>query len=156
MLLAEALSLRSDAQKRLSQLQVRLAQSARYFPGEEPEESAGDLLIKCRATALEVESLVRAINRTNAIAELSPGFTIGDALAQRDSLALQRKVVTAALDSVRAERGYGPRTKDEVHSVASPSLDVPALRREADELAKQYRQLDVRLQAANFTTQLAE
>src|SRR4051795_6382541 len=42
--LAEALSLRSDAQKRLAQLQARATASARYQEGEEPAEDAADLL----------------------------------------------------------------------------------------------------------------
>lgn len=154
MLLAEALSARSDSQKRLAQVRARISGAARYFPGDEPDEDAGVLLSQARALVSEIESLVQAINRTNALTELDPGFTIGDALASRDALALQRQVVQGAIESAKAERGYGPRTKEEIHSILAPSLDVPALRREADQLAKEYRQLDVRLQAANFTTPL--
>lgn len=43
MKLAEALALRSDAQKRLAQLQARAVASARYQEGEEPPERAGEV-----------------------------------------------------------------------------------------------------------------
>jgi hypothetical protein len=42
----------------------------------------------------EIESLVRAVNRTNTSPELESGLTITDAIAQRDALALRRKLVT--------------------------------------------------------------
>ena len=46
MKLAEALALRSDAQKRLAQLQGRAVASARSQEGEEPPERAEELLAK--------------------------------------------------------------------------------------------------------------
>src|SRR5579884_3989973 len=99
MKLAEALALRSDAQKRLAQLQARAVGAARYQEGEEPPELAADLLAAARAVTEEIEALVRHINRTNASTELEPGLTITDAIAQRDVLALRRKLVTAVADA---------------------------------------------------------
>lgn len=152
MLLAEALSQRSDASKRLAQVQSRFSNAARFFEGDEPEEDASALLEQARALVAEVGGLVRRINRTNAVSEVEPGVTIADVIAMRDEVSSRRKVVVAMVDAARAERGYGARSKDEVHAVLSPSLDVKALRREADALAAEFRRLDVQLQAANFTT----
>lgn len=99
MKLAEALALRSDAQKRLAQLQGRAVAAARYQEGEEPPEQAGALLVDARSVTEEIEALVRRINRTNASTELEPGVTITDAIAERDALALRRKLVTAVADA---------------------------------------------------------
>jgi hypothetical protein len=158
MKLAEALSLRSDAQKRLAQLQSRAVASARYQEGEEPPERAADLLTEARAVTEEIETLVRAVNRTNASTELEPGLTITDAIAQRDALALRRKLVTTVADAAAGhdERrpGWGRQLRSELRQLTN--LPVAELRREADDLARRYRELDVRLQEANWATELVE
>lgn len=158
MKLAEALALRSDAQKRLAQLQGRAVAAARYQEGEEPPEQAGALLVDARSVTEEIEALVRRINRTNASTELEPGVTITDAIAERDALALRRKLVTAVADAAaghyEAGGGWGRQLRSELRQVT----DVPVadLRREADDLARRYRELDVRLQEANWATELAD
>jgi Family of unknown function (DUF6847) len=161
MKLAEALALRGDAQKRLAQLQSRAVASARYQEGEEPAERSTDLLAQARATADEIEALIRRINRTNAATELEPGVTITDAIAQRDVLALRRKLVTAVADAAAGHQGAGARGWDvarQMRSELRQLTDVPVgdLRREADDLARRHRELDIRLQGANWATDLVE
>ena len=152
MKLAEALALRADAQKRLAQLQSRAVSSARYQEGEEPIEQPTELLADARTTTDEIESLIRRINRTNAATELEPGLTITDAIAQRDVLALRRKLVTSVADAAAGRVGENPNVRmfveRQVRSELRLLTDVPVgdLRREADDLARQYRELDIRLQ----------
>ena len=158
MKLAEALARRADAQKRLEQLKDRAASSARYQEGEPPPEDAAELLALARSTVREVEWLVRAVNRTNAATELEPGFTVTDALARRDSLAAERAAVSATADAAQGH-GYsglriGRQLRSELRWVTD--LRVSDLRAEADGLAQQYRDLDTRIQAANWTTELLE
>jgi hypothetical protein len=158
MKLAEALALRSDAQKRLAQLQARAVASARYQEGEEPPERSAELLAEARAVTEEIEGLVRRVNRTNASTELEPGLTVTDAIARRDALAIRRKVVTAVADAAAGHdelrHGWGRQLRSELRQLTD--LPVAELRREADDLARQYRELDVRLQEANWATELAE
>jgi len=156
MKLAEALALRSDAQKRLAQLQARAVGAARYQEGEEPPELAADLLAAARAVTEEIEALVRHINRTNASTELEPGLTITDAIAQRDVLALRRKLVTAVADAAAGDEDRLGGWRRQLRSELRQLTDVPVadLRREADDLARRYRELDVRLQEANWATEL--
>jgi hypothetical protein len=45
-------------------------------------------------------------------------------------------------------------TRTELRTTAT--VDVPAVRRELDDLARQTRQLDVRIQGANWATDLIE
>ncbi len=156
MKLAEGLSRRSDAQKRLAQLQARAVACARYQEGEAPAENATDLLAEAREVAGEIENLIRRINRTNAATELESGLTITDAIAVRDMLAKRRGVVASIADAAagRAEQGWGRQLRSELRELTD--LPVAELRREADDLARRYRDLDVRLQEANWATELAE
>jgi hypothetical protein len=156
MKLAEALALRSDAQKRAILLQARALASARYQEGEQPSESAADLLAEARAVVDEVETLVRRINRTNAATELEPGVTITDAIARRDALAQHRKVLAAVADAAagRSDGRMWRQLRSELREVTD--LPVGELRREADDVSRQYRELDVRLQQANWATDLVE
>ena len=107
MKLAEALALRSDAQKRLAQLKARAVGNARYQEGEPPTEDASALLAESREVITEIERLVRAINATNASVELSPGETITDAIARRDAIASQRDLVVAVADAASGQGGQG-------------------------------------------------
>src|SRR5262245_16616422 len=111
MLLAEALALRADAQKRLAQLRSRAVTSARYQEGEEPIERSTELLADARAATDEIETLIRRINRTNAATELEPGLTITDAIAHRDALALRRKLVTSVADAAAGRVGEVPNIR---------------------------------------------
>lgn len=152
MFLGEALANRSDLQKRLGQVQSAAVNAARFVEGETPEESAAEFLAEARSLVTQLEDLVRRINRTNSFTELEDGFTIADAIARRDALAKRRGVVQAVLNAAQSGNRY--RTKDDLKEVTN--VDVRALRREVDDLAREYRELDVRLQAANWTAVLAE
>lgn len=158
MKLAEALALRGDAQKRLAQLQARAVSVARYQEGEPPPESAMELLAQAREVTGQVEELVRRINRTNAATVLEPGVTVTDALSRRDALALRRKLVTAVADAASGhqprEVGWGRQLRSELRQLTD--APVAELRREADDLARQYRELDMRIQEANWATELHE
>jgi hypothetical protein len=158
MKLAEALALRSDGQKRLAQVQARAVSVARYQEGEQPAERAVELLARARAISVEIESLVRQINRTNAATELEPGVTITDAIARRDGLASRHKVVTAVADAASGNPGRGHLLARQLRSELRLVTDVPVadLRREADDLARQYRELDIRLQEMNWATEIRD
>jgi len=150
MKLAEALQLRSDIQKRIQQLRQRIALSARTQEGERPAEDPNALLAEVAELTDQLESLIKGINRTNVRTELEPGLTMTDALAQRDVLHLRRSILVEAANhaSVRQDR----YSRSEVRFLTP--LDVAALHHEADELAKRARELDAKIQEANWNTEL--
>lgn len=152
MRLAEALTSRADAQKRLQQIRQRIALSARHQEGESPPEDPRELLEEVERVAADLERLIRSINKTNAQIEFEPGMSMTDALARRDVLALRRAIVAEAAQhaSVRQDR----YSKSEVKFVTS--LDVKALHRQADAVAKEYRELDAQIQAKNWEAELLE
>ena len=70
--LGEALARRSDLQKRLAQLAVRLRESAVVQEGSEPPEPPEELLGEVDRLADELERLIAVINRTNSSTPLRP------------------------------------------------------------------------------------
>ncbi len=130
---------------------------ARYQEGEEPAENADELLAKGRTLIGELRELARRINRTNSATELEPGFTLTDALAQRDAYAAQYKLVTAVADAgAGGGRGtvWARQLRSELQQVSA--VQVADLRAEADRIAEARRNLDVRIQQAGWATDLLE
>lgn len=156
MKLAEALALRADAARRVEQLRVRIVANARFQEGEEPAEDARALLDEAGLALDELEGLIRRINRTNAATSIGPDGTITDALARRDVLRARHSVVTAAADAAagKTQPGMGRQLRSELKMLAA--LPVAQLRAQADDLARQLRELDVRIQQSNWEHDLME
>ena len=152
MKLAEALSLRADAQRRIEQLRQRLLRNAKVQEGDTPAEDPAELLSELERTSAECLLLIQQINRTNAATPLDAAMALADALAQRDILGQRQAIYRdlAAAATVTQER----TTRSEVKFRGAVS--VAEMQRRADELARDYRALDVRIQEANWRTDLAE
>jgi hypothetical protein len=152
MKLAEALVLRADLQTRLAQMRTRLTQSALVQEGEQPPENPTELLTELAQMLAQLQDLVARINKTNLQATLPNGTTLTDALAQRDILSQHHSIINelANTASNRMDR-YG---RSEIRKLAT--VDVAALRRQLDELARQRRELDTTIQATNWTIDLIE
>ncbi|MDT8912492.1 DIP1984 family protein [Amycolatopsis sp. PS_44_ISF1] len=154
MKLAEALSLRSDAMKRVEQLRARIVANARYQEGETPAEEAAELLAEADSTLTGLEALIRRINRTNSATPLGSG-TVTDALARRDVLRLRHGVLTAAADAAAGNsRGAGRQLRSELRYLAA--LPVAGLRAQADRVAAELRQADVDIQRTNWEADLLD
>ncbi|WP_238013404.1 DIP1984 family protein [Dactylosporangium sp. AC04546] len=154
MKLAEALALRADASRRVEQLRARITGSARYQEGEQPAEDAAALLAETGAVLDELESLIRRINRTNAATTVEGG-TLTDALARRDVLRLRHGVVTTAASAAAGDgqRGYR-QLRSELKMISA--LPVAELRAEADDLARQLREVDTLIQRTNWEADLLD
>lgn len=152
MKLAEALALRSDAQKRFEQLKQRLLRAAKVQEGDKPPENPAELMRELDAVGGELRSLIQRINRTNSSTELERGMSISDAIATRDVLRLSHIAYRdlAATAVVTQDR----RTKSEVRFKGTVS--VAAMQKKADQLAKAHRELDSRIQAANWEYELKD
>jgi hypothetical protein len=152
MKLAEALVLRADVQKRIAQLRERLRQSALVQEGEQPPENPEQLLSDLDQLLNQLGDLIARINRTNMQTRLSEDEILTDALARRDVLSMRYGVIGGLADTAanRIER-YG---RSEIRKIAT--VDVAALRRQLDEIARQRRELDTAIQAMNWATDLVE
>ncbi|HEU5349866.1 MAG TPA: DIP1984 family protein [Ktedonobacterales bacterium] len=152
MKLAEALILRGDVQKRLAQLQDRLTRSAWVQEGEAPHEDPTKLRAQVASLIEQLQDLIIKINQANMTTQLESGMTLTEALALRDALTMHQNILRSVADaaSERVDR-FG---RAEIRRV--PTIDVAQLRDEIDLLAKQRREIDTTIQAANWVTDLSE
>lgn len=150
MKLAEALILRADSQKRFAQLQARLIGNAKIQEGDEPAENPTELIKELEGIAAELVNLIKRINKTNSATVVANGKTVSDVLAERDVLAMRRAAYNnLALNAAVAQ---GRLTRSEIKYVST--VKVAEIQKRSDELAKDYRELDARIQELNWQTEL--
>lgn len=155
MRLAEALTARADLQRRIEQLRARIVANARYQEGEEPAEDAAALIVEADAALTQLRDLIRRINSTNARLDLGADGTMTDALAARDVLRLRHSVLTdAAAAASGSNDQFLRQMRSELRQVSA--LPVAQLRSRADAVAQELRELDNRIQQANWANDLEE
>lgn len=152
MKLAEALILRADCQKRIAQLKSRLLTNAKVQEGDKPAETPQELIVELGRVSVELLNLIKRINKTNSVTAFGDRGTISDALAERDVLALQRAAYADLAQSAAITQGRFTRT--EVKYIST--IKVAEIQKQADEMAKNYRDLDARIQELNWQTELVE
>ena len=152
MKLAEALILRADLKTRAAQLRERLRDNAKVQEGETPSQDPQQLLSEFEEVAAQTLGLIQQVNRTNVQTPFDETQTLADALARRDVLKLRaatyRDLIEAA--SFKLQR-YG---QAEIKSFAT--VDVRALQKQSDDLSKQLRELDTKIQSLNWTADVVE
>ena len=151
MKLAEALQERADLNRRVEQLRARLSNNVVMQEGVKPVESPDALLSEMDALLNRLEALIVAINRTN-METVVDGAPLSDALARRDVLKMRINMLRDVVDEASrlAQRSRG----DEIRQLSA--VDVRALQRQVDDLSRDFRLLDNRVQAANWATELIE
>ena len=149
MKLAEALNQRADLQKRIAQLRERLSNNVKVQEGDEPAEKPEDLFKELEGALKELESLIVRINRTNQ-ETVWEGKSLTEMIAGKDVLSLQLSVLRTALESanVRSDR----YSRNEIKFVRT--VDVNDLQKKVDDLSRDLRTLDSKLQQANWMTDL--
>ncbi len=152
MKLAEALILRADCQKRIEQLRQRLLRNAKVQEGDKPAEEPMELIQELEHVSAELTRLIKCINKTNSAIELESGVTLSDALAIRDTLKLRHGIYRElAQAAIITQDRY---SKSEVKFKST--INVAEIQKQADQLSKEHRELDARIQGANWLTELIE
>ena len=149
MKLAVALSERSDLQRRIAELGVRLENNARVQEGEKPAEEPKALIDEMDGCLDELRDLVARINLTNS-KTVSDGESITEMLARRDALSTRVKIMRSFLD--KASHLTDRYSRSEIKVVST--IDVAEMRKTVDTDAKALRMLDEKLQELNWTTEL--
>jgi hypothetical protein len=152
MKLAEALILRASHQRRMDELESRLIRSAKVQEGDQPAENPKALLAELEQVSSELEHLIQSINRTNSASELEEGVTLTDALATRDLLRAKQEIYRDLASAATVTQGRFTRSEIKFRS----TLDVAEIHQRADELAAAHRDLDTRIQEANWRLELVE
>lgn len=151
MKLAEALLERKSLQEKVEALRARLDEVVLIQEGDGPAESPETLLAELEETVKRLEALIRQINSTNVRVRLEEGVSIADAIVRRDMLRLRRQALEQVAESASLrQHRYG---RNEVKFVAT--VNPAELRKRIDGLSRDWRELDARIQAANWTTEMA-
>ncbi len=149
MKLAEALNQRADLQKRIAQLRERFSNNVKVQEGDQPAEKPEDLFAELERSLKELETLIVRINRTNQ-ETVWEGQTLTEMIAAKDMLSLHLSSLRAVLEAanVRSDRF----SRNEIKFVRT--IDVNELQKKVDDLSRDLRELDSRLQQANWMTDL--
>ena len=149
MKLAEALNQRADLQKRIAQLRERLANNVKVQEGDQPAENPNDLFKELEGSLKQLKDLIVSINRTNQ-ETVWEGKTLTEMIAEKDVLSMHLGALRATLEAanVRSDRF----SRNEIKFVRT--VDVNALQKKVDDLSKELRELDSRLQQANWMTDM--
>lgn len=148
MKLAEALNLRADLQKRIASLKARLAKNAKIQEGDIPSEDPNLLLSELDSNIKELENLIKAINKTNSFTLVDDKESISDMIAKRDALGLKLSVLRDFLS--KASDKIDRYSNKEIRILST--VNIAEKQKEIDNLSKEYRLIDTKLQGLNWTT----
>ncbi len=149
MKLAEALNLRADTAKRLSQLSERLKANAKVQEGDTPAEEPQDLLEELERLSVQLEELISRINLTNSKVVCN-GKTLTEMIARKDALSLKGSILRAFLSeaSEKADR----YSNKEIRIVST--VNVRELQKQSDAVSEEIRRLNVKIQELNWQNDL--
>jgi hypothetical protein len=151
MKLAEALAIRGDHQKRLEQVKARLIGNAKVQEGEQPAEDPEVLIAEYESLAAELVQLIRRINISNSTAVIL-GRSMTQALAERDILKLRHAMYRDFAQAAAVTQVIYTRSEVRFKS----TVTVSSIQKKADAVAKELRELDTRIQEANWLIDLSE
>lgn len=151
MKLAEALHLRSDLQKRIAQLGDRLNANAKVQEGDDPAEDPVVLLSELENGTAELARLIAAINLTNSRTVVD-GKTLTERIAEKDALALRISLLRNFIAQASSKVDRYSNKEIRIRS----TVDVREQQKKLDVLSKELRELDVKIQGLNWTTDLIE
>ena len=149
MKLAEALQERADLNRKIAQLRERLENNAIVQEGEKTPEDPAQLLVELDASIRRLEELMARINKTNT--QTRDGEkSITDLIARKDALRVQVDAYRDIISSASQIARRAMRTEIKILS----AVDVRALQSRADELSRELREVDNRIQQLNWQTEL--
>lgn len=150
MKLAEALSERKAIKTRMEDLRRRLYQNVLVQEGDAPIEDPLALLKDLQREIENFAAIIARINRINNETRMEDGTMLSDAILKKDMLNyLHLSFRNIADKATPAHERYSAR---EIKMV--PTIDIRAIRKQADEIAKEYRQLDIKIQEVNWKTEM--
>ena len=149
MKLAEALIERADLKVQIAQIVDRMEENTLIQEGDTPVENVNELGNMYESMMGNLEGLITKINKTNAETMLDD-ISLADAIAKRDCL----KAKISAYRAVK-EASLVKHSRYSISEIKyERTIDVTELQRKVDDYSRQYRELDTKIQARNWTTDL--
>ena len=136
-------------QTRIEQIKARLLNNMKVQEGDQPTENPAELMKELDGCLKQLEEYIFRINATN-MHTVKDGKTLTQMMAERDVLGKRLQVLREAFD--RASQSQDRYGRNEIKYVTT--IDVPALRKQIDQYAQQFRLFDMEIQALNFSTEL--
>ncbi len=150
MKLAEALMERKAIKTKMDELKKRIYQNASVPEDEEPAEDPMALLAELRSATEQFETLVARINMTNNATAFSDEMTLMEAIIKKDMLNFLHLTYVKLAD--KASPIHDRYSYREIKFI--PAVDISDIRKQADEIAKEYRLLNAKIQEINWDTEL--
>ena len=150
MKLAEALIKRADHQKRIEHLKKRLLNNAKVQEGDKPAEKPETLLAEMEELSGKLTQLIQQINKTNSTTKFQDDLTIADAIALRDILKLRYTIYRELAQAATITQQRYSKSEVKFQS----TVNVAEIQNKADDLAKEIRELDAKIQAQNWQIDL--
>ena len=152
MKLAEALLIRSDMQKKLTQIEGRIRSNVKVQEGDTPNEDPNTLMIDTSQIITELSVLIERIHRTNAIAKTDQGQSMLTLLVERDTLEMHHKLLIEAVKATDTEADRYSHREIKWNLMVS----VAGLQKQADDIAMKLRKINTVIQANNWQIDLIE
>ena len=136
MKLSQALIIRSDYQNKIYELKKRIINNSKVQEGENVSEDPMKLL--------------KELNKTNNESLFEDNITIADAICTRDTIKKKRNAIVAIIEeaTIKVDR----YSQSEVKFISTISIEQ--LQKQSDLLAKEFREIDMKIQEKNWTTEL--
>lgn len=150
MKLAEALIERAELQKENAKLLARIKDNSMVQEGDAPAELPEELIAQYERNMERFLMLVRKINETNSKTDFNDGMNIADAIAIRDCVGAKHRAYQDMYSATKISNRY---STNEIKFVRC--IDPKEIQKQIDKLAKEYRELDTKLQGINWTVDLA-
>ena len=149
MKLAEALQERADLNKRIAQLNQRLNNNALVQEGEKPAEDPKELLKELAQDLRRLEELIGKINLTNS-KTVRDGKTLTEMIARRDVLIQEINIKRSFVEN--SSQSFYRARNSEIKIL--PTTKVKDIQKDVDDLSKELRLLDNKIQELNWTIEL--
>jgi hypothetical protein len=150
MKLAEALIERAELQKENAKLLGRIKDNTMVQDGDSPAEEPEELIEQYERNMERFLLLVQKINETNSKTAFGNGMNIADAIALRDCLGAKHRAYQNMYSATTIS--VNRYSQNEIKFVRC--LEPKVIQKRIDKLAKEYRELDTKLQGINWTVDL--
>ena len=147
--LAEMLNERKVVKEEIRKIKERLYLSAKAQEGDaRPVESPEELKIKLIILFEKLQTLIVKINRTNIKTQVE-GKSLMELIAERD----KNIAIAEALHGLAGNATPRPErfSRNEIRYV--PTVNIQEIRKEADSYSQMAREMDNKIQAANWNSE---
>lgn len=150
MKLAEALIKRRDLDTAIANLNLSLQENVKVIEGTKPFEDPLELVEILNNIINEQAKLIQRINKTNNSTFIDDNSTLDELLTIREQFKRRHKILN---DAFKNAFSY-TRNYDNIKYVKA--VDMQILKSKISDAAKDFRKLDNKIQAINWSTELLQ